>query len=101
LIPLFMQAGVTGMFPFETKCGMDIVKVRQKYPKLQMLGGIPKSDIHLGKTRIDDFLKPVDRVLKTGGYIPYGDHFIPPEVDYENFSYYRTQLNRLIDQYGN
>ena len=101
LIPLFMEAGVTGMYPFETKCGMDIVKVRQKYPKLQMLGGIPKSDIHLGRKRIDEFLEPVDQVLKTGGYIPYGDHFIPPEVDYENFSYYRTKLNAMIDKYGN
>lgn len=101
LIPLFMEAGVTGMYPFETKCGMDIVKVRREYPQLQMLGGIPKSDIHLGKKRIDEFLEPVDRVLKTGGYIPFGDHFIPPEVDFENFSYYRTKLNGMIDQYGN
>jgi Uroporphyrinogen decarboxylase (URO-D) len=100
LIPLFIEAGVTGIYPFETKCGMDIVKVRRKYPKLQMLGGIPKSDIHLGKTRIDEFLEPVDSVLQTGGYIPYGDHFIPPEVDFENFSYYRKKLNAMIDQYG-
>jgi uroporphyrinogen decarboxylase len=100
LIPLFMEAGVTGIYPFETKCGMDIVKVRQKYPKLQMLGGIPKSDIHLGRKRIDEFLEPVDSVLVTGGYIPFGDHFIPPEVDFENFSYYRSKLNTLIDKYG-
>ena len=100
LIPLFMEAGVTGMYPFETKCGMDIIKVRQKYPKLQMLGGIPKSDIHLGRKRIDEFLEPVDRVLKTGGYIPFGDHFIPPEVDFENFGHYRRKLNAMIDQYG-
>lgn len=100
LIPLFMEAGVTGMYPFETKCGMDIVKVRNKYPKLQMLGGIPKSDIHMGRKRIDEFLEPVDAVLKTSGCIPFGDHFIPPEVDFENFSYYRTKLNEMIDKYG-
>src|ERR1017187_5306496 len=39
LIPAFIEAGVTGMFPFETHCGMDIVKVRKQYPRLQMLGG--------------------------------------------------------------
>jgi len=100
LIPIFMEAGVTGMYPFETHCGMDIVKVRKEYPNLQILGGIPKSEIQLGKKRIDEILEPVDYVLKTGGYIPFGDHFIPPEVDFENFSYYREKLNGLIDKYG-
>ena len=100
LIPVFMEAGVTGMYPFETHCGMDIVKVRKQYPKLQMLGGIPKSEITKGERRIDEILIPVDQVLKTGGYIPFGDHFIPPDVDFENFCYYRTMLNGLIDKYG-
>lgn len=100
LIPVFMEAGVTGMYPFETHCGMDIVKVRKQYPKLQMLGGIPKSEIIKGKKRIDEILIPVDQVLKTGGYIPFGDHFIPPDVNFENFTYYRNKLNSIIDQYG-
>ena len=100
LIPVFMEAGVTGMYPFETKCGMDIVKVRKQYPKLQMLGGIPKSEIAKGKAAIDKILEPVDDVLKTGGYIPFGDHSIPPDVDFENFSYYRNKLNSIIDKNG-
>jgi len=100
LIPLFIEAGVTGMYPFETNCGMDIVKVRRQYPRLQMFGGIPKSEIQLGKKRIDEMLEPVDAVLKTGGYVPFGDHLIPPDVDFENFTYYRNKLNSLIDRYG-
>jgi uroporphyrinogen decarboxylase len=79
---------------------MDIVKVRKQFPKLQMLGGISKSEIQKGKQRIDEILEPVAAVLKTGGYVPFGDHFIPPDVNFENFSYYRTQLNRLIDAAG-
>ena len=97
IIPIFIEAGVTGMYPFEVHCGMDIVKVREQYPKLQMLGGIPKSEIAKGKQRIDEILEPVEKVLKTGGYIPFGDHFIPPDVDFDNFSYYRNKLNKLID----
>jgi uroporphyrinogen decarboxylase len=100
LIPLFIEGGATGMYPFETACGMDIVKVRQTYPQLQMMGGIPKSRIGLGKEAIDHFLEPVEEVLKTGGYIPFGDHFIPPEVTWEGFQYYRTRLNQIIDTYG-
>ena len=101
LIPVLLEAGITGMYPFETHCGMDIVEVRRKYPHLQMLGGIPKSGIQLGKKHIDKILEPVEHVLKTGGYIPFGDHFIPPEVDFGNFSYYRNRLNSLVDKYGN
>jgi hypothetical protein len=98
LIPLFISAGVTGMYPFETHCGMDIQKVRAQYPRLQMCGGISKSEIVKGRARIDDILRPVQAVLKTGGYIPFGDHFIPPDVPWAEFSYYRRQLNRLIDE---
>jgi hypothetical protein len=97
IIPLFMEGGITGLYPFEWHCGMDIVEVRKKFPSLKMLGGIPKSEIVHGEKRIDEILEPVKEVLKTGGYIPFGDHFIPPEVSWDNFKYYRESLNKIID----
>lgn len=100
LIPVYLEAGVTGMYPFETHCGMDIVKVRKEYPDLQILGGIPKSGIAEGRDRIDEILKPVEQVLRTGGFVPFGDHFIPPDVGWDDFKYYRTQLNGMIERYG-
>ena len=100
LIPLYIEVGVTGMYPFETLCGMDIVKVRNEYPQLQMMGGIPKSEIAKGRDAIDSVLKPVEEVLATGGFIPFGDHFIPPDVPWEYFLYYRKRLNELIDKHG-
>ncbi len=102
IIPLLHEAGVTGMYPFEVHCGMDVVKVRKEFPKLQMLGGIPKAEIQMGPKRIDQILEPVEQLLKEGqgGYIPFGDHFIPPDVNFENFSTYRCKLNDLIDKYA-
>ncbi len=100
LIPLYMSVGVTGMYPFEVHCGRDIVKVRKEYPTLQISGGVPKSEITKGKQRIDQILEPVEEVLKTGGYIPFGDHFIPPDVPWEEFKYYRTRLNALIEKHA-
>jgi hypothetical protein len=100
IIPLFIEGGINGLYPFEWHCGMDIVKVRKEYPNLKMLGGIPKSEICLGKSRIDEILEPVKEVIKKGGYIPFGDHFIPPEVDWVNFQYYRNSLNDIIDNTG-
>lgn len=98
LIPLFMETGITGLYPMEVSAGMDVVSARKKYPDLQILGGIPKSDIALGKERIDQFLESVDWLLKQGGYIPYGDHLIPPEVPWNKFKYYREKLNLMIDK---
>ncbi len=98
IIPFFIEAGVTGMYPFEVHCGMDVLKVREKFPELAIMGGIPKSEIRYGKKRIDEILEPIPEMLKKGGYIPFGDHFIPPEVDFENFKYYREKLNSIIDK---
>jgi uroporphyrinogen decarboxylase len=96
LIPLFIEAGVTGMYPIEVSCGMDLLKVRRTFPRLQLMGGIPKSEIRHGRERIEQILEPVCEVLKYGGYVPFGDHLIPPEVGWEDFSYYRTRLNTVL-----
>jgi len=97
IISLFMDAGITGIYPFEWHTGMRVEEVRKKFPDLVMMGGIPKSEICKGKERIDEFLEPARETLKYGGYIPFGDHFVPPEVDWKNFVYYRNKLNDSID----
>lgn len=100
LIPFFLEAGVTGLYPMEASCGVDIVKVRKAYPALQLMGGVPKSEIVKGPARIEEILRPVREVLGTGRYVPFGDHLIPPEVHWGEFSYYRRRLNELIDAAG-
>ncbi len=100
LIPLFMEAGITGLYPMEASAGMDVLAARKKYPDLQILGGVPKSRLVHGKDEIDKFLEPIAELLKTGGYIPHGDHLIPPDVSWEDFRYYRDKLNHLIDNLG-
>ncbi len=97
LIPLFIEAGVTGMYPIEVSCGMDLVRVRKCFSELQLMGGIPKSEIQYGQDRINEILSPVNEVLKTGGYIPFGDHLIPPDIHWNLFKYYRLKLNSMID----
>jgi len=100
IIPLFIEGGATGMYPFETSCGMDILEVREKFPQLQMMGGIPKLDISEGRERVDEILEPVEKILRRGGYIPFADHFIPPGVQWREFIYYRNKLNNIIDKFG-
>ena len=97
IIPLFLEGGVTGIYPIEATCGMDLYRVRMTFPRLQLMGGIPKSEIRHGKKRIDEILEPVQKALMFGGFIPYGDHLIPPEVHWEEFRYYREKLNGMLE----
>lgn len=98
LIPLFIEGGITGLYPFEVNAGMDVVAVRQAFPRLQMMGGLDKVAVAAGPTAIDRELEAkVPALLRAGGYIPYIDHHVPPDVSWANYSYYRRRLNEMIE----
>ena len=98
IIPLFLEVGITGIFPLEVAAGMDVVELRKNFPKLQMIGGIDKRCIAKGKKEIDEELTRVFPAIGKGGYIPCIDHSVPPNISWDNFSYYRRRLNRLIEK---
>jgi len=86
------------MYPMEVSAGMDVISLRKRYPDFLLMGGIPKLDIQYGTKKIDEILEPVAWLLKQGGFIPFGDHLIPPEVGWSEFKYYREKLNSIIDE---
>jgi uroporphyrinogen-III decarboxylase len=96
LIPQFLDAGVTGLYPFEVRAGMDVAEVRARYPRLQMLGGIDKTAMAEGPAAIDRELARIAPVIRSGGYVPGCDHYVPPDVSWEHFAYYRHALARLL-----
>lgn len=96
MIPLFLEAGVTAILPWEVRAGNDIERVRARYPNLGMLGGIDKTAL-LRKQDIDRELARAARMIARGGYIPYIDHAVPPGVSWENYRYYRQRLNDIIE----
>jgi hypothetical protein len=96
LIPLFLEGGVTGLYPFEVRAGMDVVEVRAKHPRLQMLGGIDKAALVAGPDAIDAELARVAPVVRTGGYVPGVDHYVPPDVPWEHFQYYRRRITEIL-----
>jgi uroporphyrinogen decarboxylase len=98
LITLFLQGGINALMPIEVSCGMDLLKVRRHFPTLRLMGGFPKYEIKYGKQRIDQMLGPTIDTLKSGGYIPFCDHLIPPEIKWDDFRYYRTRLNNILDE---
>jgi uroporphyrinogen decarboxylase len=101
LLPLFVEAGVTGLYPFEVAAGMDVTQVRDKFGRLQILGGIDKRAIAAGPSAIDAELQAkVPFMLKRGGYVPHVDHGIAPDISWDHFVYYRSRLNEMIRSAG-
>jgi len=96
LVPLWLEAGVTCVFPWETQMGLDITEVRRQYPTLQMIGGINKHALALGREAIDDELRKVPYMLERGRYVPAVDHFVPPDVSWDNYRYFCERLRGLI-----
>ena len=96
LVPAWVKAGVTGFFPVEAV--NDIVAMRERYPRLQLLGGIDKRRLATGgRAGIDAELARIAPLIPGGGFIPHVDHCVPQDICWEDFSYYRRRLNGLVD----
>ena len=97
LVPLWLEAGLNGILPFEVQCGMDVNHFRAEYGKdLLMIGGVDKRALIHGKDAIDKELQRIAPCVEKGGYIPWLDHGVPPDISYDNFLYYMNQLERLV-----
>lgn len=90
LIPIWIDGGITSIWPFELAAGMDPVAVRKKYGKdLGIIGGIDKRTLAKGKVEIkEEIMSIVPFLISTGGFIPTCDHAVPPDVSLENYQYY-------------
>jgi len=100
LVPLIVETGVTGMYPFERAAGNDLLRIREAFPDFRMMGGFDKRTLFAGAgpADIDNELEMVKAMLKKGGYIPHVDHFVSPDCTWSNFCYYRNKLNSIIDE---
>jgi len=99
IIPLIVETGVTGMYPFERAAGNDLLRIRKNFPDFQLIGGIDKRVLFAGSTneKIDLELSIVEELLKGGRYIPHIDHYVSQDCTWGNFTYYRNRLNGIID----
>ena len=100
LIPLWLECGIIGMWPFEVQAGMDVVRLRREYGRdLLMIGGLDKRALAKGKKEIEnEILKKVPPLIKDGGYIPRPDHSIPPDVPYDNLRFFMEFLRDILER---
>ena len=93
LIPIWLDAGVNVLYPFEVQCGMDVLAVRRKYGRdLRLWGGVDKRALAKGPEAIDAELTRVRPLILEGGYIPHTDHSCPPDISYGNCCYFLEKL---------
>ena len=96
LIPVWMDAGLNFLYPFEAQAGMDVIAVRRKYGKeLRIWGGVDKRALAHGPEAIDAELARVKPLMDEGGYIPHTDHTCPPDISFANYCYYLRRMAQV------
>lgn len=97
LIPIWMEAGIDILYPFEVQAGMDVLEVRRTFGRdLRIWGGVDKRCIAQGREAIDKELARIAPLVQEGGYVPAPDHSLPPDVSFANYCYYMEQLKTIL-----
>jgi hypothetical protein len=97
LIPIWLDAGINVLYPFEAQCGMDVVEVRRQYGRdLRLWAGVDKRALAWGPAAIDRELERVRPLIEEGGYVPAPDHGLPPDVPFANYCYYMRRLREIM-----
>ena len=97
LIPIWVDAGINILYPFEVQAGMDVLKVRKEYGReLRLWGGFDKRTLAWGPEAIDKEIERVAPLVQEGGYIPYPDHSLPPDVSFSNYCYYMEKIQTIL-----
>ena len=99
LIPIWLDAGLNFLYPFEVQAGMDVLDVRRKYGRdLRVWGGVDKRTVAEGPQAIDAELARVKPLIDDGGYIPMLDHSCPPDISWANYLYYMRRLGEACQR---
>ncbi len=99
LLPLWLEAGVNLHYPLEVAAGCDPLRYRELYGKdILLAGAIDKRVLRDGCTQADieaEVMSKVPQLLKQGGFSPWVDHAVPPDVPFANFRFYMDLITEL------
>ena len=96
LIPWFLEGGIEGILPLERMAGVDVNRIRRRYPDLILIGGYDKTVMHKGEAAMRAEFERILPVIRSGGYIPGVDHQTPPDVTMEDYGVFM----RLLREYS-
>ncbi len=98
LIPLWLEAKVNLVYPLEVAAGCDAIAYREQFGKeLRMIGNIDKRVLRDGATKqqIEEEVMSKAELVESGGFSPWVDHAVPPDVPFENFKYYMELIDAM------
>jgi len=96
LLPIFMDAGINCLFPYEVNSCAHPGELLSQYEGLRIMGGVDKMQLIAGKEAIKRYLNTLIPFVERGGYIPFCDHRCPPDVTCENYLYYLDLKEELF-----
>jgi uroporphyrinogen decarboxylase len=96
LIPLWIESGMNVCDPIEVAAGNDIVVFRKQFGRnMAFRGGVDKREMAKGGIHIENEIKRLEPVIKSGGFIPSCDHGVPSDVSWPDFVHYTGELARV------
>ena len=99
LIPVWLDAGINVLYPFERQAGMDVPAVRRRYGRdLRLWMGFDKRAIARGPAAIDAEIERLKPLMDEGGYVPGPDHSLPPDVSFANYCYYMERMAEAVSR---
>lgn len=89
LIPIFLEAGMNTLFPFEVMASGHPGETLDRYPgEIRIMGGFDKMQMVDGREAIRAYMDSLVPYVERGGFIPFCDHRCPPDVDPNDYLYY-------------
>lgn len=95
-VPWFSEAGIEGVLPLEQQSGISLMKLREQYPELLMIGGFDKRCMFRGEQAVETEIKRLLPLMRQGRYLMGMDHQTPPGTAVQT---YRAYV-RLARTYG-
>jgi uroporphyrinogen decarboxylase len=97
LIPYFLESGINCLFPFEVNsCAHPGELLDQYSGELRIMGGVDKMRLAEGPEAIKKYLKSLEKYVARGGYIPFCDHRVPPNVKEADYLYYLDLKEKMF-----
>lgn len=94
LLDMLVDAGIDGLNPLERRAHMDMVQIRQRYPRLVLTGGMCNTNtlVYGPIAKIEAEAREIIDLGREGGIV-IGTHSISPEIPLEHFvAYHETCL---------
>lgn len=96
LVSLWLAGGINVMFPLEA-AHTDAYRISEEVgSRMAFRGYFNKLALISGKAAIDKEFERIMPLFKKGGFIPHADHLVPPDVSFENYTYYRKRKTELF-----